>query len=120
MRLRLGVLLAAACIAGPAGAADDKACLRAACEELAETDTSLSTGNCAVATEEIVHRLRAIHYSAEEVRLIVPPEFSPQENAVVQLAGSDPSGAPALFLAHADIVEAKRPTASTNESASVR
>ena len=101
-------LALAAVLAEPALAADDPARFRAVYEELVETDTSLSTGSCTAAAEKTAARLHTAGYSAGEARLIVPEKFPRQGNLVVRVAGSDPSLEPVLFLAHIDVVEAKR------------
>jgi acetylornithine deacetylase/succinyl-diaminopimelate desuccinylase-like protein len=107
-RLGAALLLAGLAIAGPALAADDEARFRSVYRELVETDTSLSTGSCTVAAEKMAARLRAAGYSAEEARLVVPEAFPRQGNLVVRAAGTDRSLEPVLFLAHIDVVEAKR------------
>lgn len=95
-------------MAGPALAADDEARFRSVYRELVETDTSLSSGSCTMAAEKIAARLHTAGYSAEEARLVVPEAFPRQGNLVVRAAGSDRSLEPVLFLAHIDVVEAKR------------
>ena len=108
MRLGAALFLAGAAMAGPALAADDEARFRSVYRELVETDTSLSTGSCTVAAEKMAARLRAAGYSAGEARVVVPGEFPRQGNLVVRVAGADRSLEPVLFLAHIDVVEAKR------------
>ena len=103
-----GLLLAAFATAATARAADDTARFRALYEELVETDTSLSTGSCTAAAEKMAVRLRAGGYSPAEVRVVVPEKFPKQGNLVARIPGSDRSLEPVLFLAHIDVVEAKR------------
>lgn len=81
---------------------------RALYRELVETDTSLSSGSCTLASERMAARLTAAGYAKDQVQVIVPPDFPRQGNLVARIAGTDPTLAPMLLLAHIDVVEAKR------------
>ena len=107
-RLAAALLLTGATATAPALAADDELRFRSLYRELVETDTSLSTGSCTVAARQLAARLHAAGYSAAEARLVVPDEFPRQGNLVVRVAGTDRKLEPVLFLAHIDVVEAKR------------
>ncbi len=76
-------------------------------KELVETNTTLSNGSCTAAATAMAARLTAAGFAAEDVRLIVPPQFPRQGNLVALLRGRDSEVAPMLMIAHLDTVEAK-------------
>jgi acetylornithine deacetylase/succinyl-diaminopimelate desuccinylase-like protein len=111
---RLLPLLSAALLAGtslqaqPSQSADCESCFRDLYEELVETNTTLSSGDCTLASERMSSRLQAAGYPGADVRVVVPEKFPKQGNLVARLSGTDASLPAVLLLAHIDTVEAKR------------
>jgi acetylornithine deacetylase/succinyl-diaminopimelate desuccinylase-like protein len=104
----LGVVPAFAAAGAPAGTdANASAHQRLALEvlrELVETDTTQRNGS-GRAAEALAARLRAAGFGAGDVHVVGPrPE---KRNLVVRLRGQG-AGKPILFLAHLDVVEARR------------
>lgn len=91
-----------------ASSADCETCFRELYKELVETNTTLSSGDCTLASERMAARLKSAGYSGEDVRVVVPEKFPTQGNLLARMPGSDKSLAPVLLLAHIDTVEAKR------------
>jgi acetylornithine deacetylase/succinyl-diaminopimelate desuccinylase-like protein len=108
--LRSFVWLAA--LGGPAAlAADrvaDEAAFRGIYEELIETNTTLSAGDCTVAARAMAARLTAVGYPTSDVHVIVPDAFPKQGNLVAVLPGKSQRAKALLLLAHIDVVEARR------------
>ena len=78
---------------------------RAVLKELIEINTTDSVGDNTAAAETVARRLRGAGYPAGDVEVVVP---APKKgNVVARLRGSG-SGRPVLFLAHLDVVEARR------------
>ena len=77
-------------------------------EELVETNTTLSAGDCTLAAQRIGARLHAAGYSDNDARVIVPDEFPKQGNLVARIPGSRPALPAVLLVAHIDTVEADR------------
>ena len=102
----LTIGLAAPVAAAPAGGGEAR--FRAIYEELVETDTTLSNGDCTLAANRMRDRLLAAGYAPEQFRTIVPAEHPKQGNLVGQLTGTSKTLRPVLLLAHIDVVEAKR------------
>ncbi|MGQ5702825.1 M20/M25/M40 family metallo-hydrolase [Sandaracinobacteroides sp. A072] len=101
--------LAAALLAQPALAADDgEQAFRSLFRELAETNTTLSSGDCTKAASQIAARLRAAGYPEKDVHLLVEPDHPREGSLVAILPGRDPSLKAILLLGHIDVVEAKR------------
>ena len=95
---RCAALLGCAALAGPSGlaaAADDAARaqetrFREIYRELVETDTSLSSGNCTRAAEQMAARLVRAGHPGSRVRVVVPERFPRQGNLVADMPGTDP------------------------------
>lgn len=113
------VLIAAVAVLGAASAAaaapaktsgprPDQAAFRDLYKELIETNTTLSSGSCTLASEKLAVRLKAAGYTDREMEVVVPPEQPKQGALVATLAGTDPNLKPILLLAHIDVVEANR------------
>ncbi|WP_194215864.1 M20/M25/M40 family metallo-hydrolase [Kordiimonas pumila] len=77
-------------------------------KELIETDTSLSSGSCTLAAERMQARLIQAGFADTEARVVVPDSFLKQGNLVVHFEGENKALKPVLFMAHIDVVEAKR------------
>ena len=78
---------------------------RAVLKELIEIDTTDSVGDNTAAAEAVARRLRDSGFPTEDVEVVVP---APKKgNLVARLRGAG-QGRPVLFLAHLDVVEARR------------
>jgi len=95
----------AAAAATPAAQTDYHAAARAVLKELIETDTTHSTGSTTVAAERMAARLAAAGYPAADVQIVGGADR--KKNLVARLRGSG-ARKPVLFLAHLDVVEARR------------
>src|SRR5215813_5008099 len=73
--------------------------------ELIETDTSHSSGDTTKAAELVAARFRAAGFPAEDVQVIGPDKTN--KNLVVRYRGTG-ARQPVAFIAHLDVVEAKR------------
>jgi acetylornithine deacetylase/succinyl-diaminopimelate desuccinylase-like protein len=77
-------------------------------KELIETNTTLSSGDCTLASQRMAAHLKAAGYPDEDVRMYIP-EGHPKEGGVIAvLHGSNVKAKAILMLAHVDVVEAKR------------
>ena len=77
-------------------------------KELVETNTTLSSGSCTQAAEQIAARLKAAGYADKDITLFATPEHPKEGGIVAVLAGRDTKAKPMLLLGHLDVVEAKR------------
>src|SRR5687768_10334545 len=91
-----------------APSADCESCFRELYKELVETNTTLSSGDCTLASERMAKRLKNAGYTDEQVRVVIADKFPKQGNLVARLPGTDSSLPAVLLLAHIDTVEAKR------------
>lgn len=109
------VLAAAAlgALAHPALAAEgplrpDQQSFRELYQELVETNTTLSEGNCTLAAQRMAARLKAAGMQESQLTVFFPPD-KPREGGLVAVwPGSSKTLKPLLLLAHIDVVEAKR------------
>ncbi len=81
---------------------------RALYKELIETNTTLSAGDCTLAAERMMARLKAAGYRDADLHLFVQPGHPKEGGLVAQLTGSDAGRKGILLLAHLDVVEARR------------
>lgn len=81
--------------------------LREIYREMVETDTTDSSGDTTRAAQAVAKRLKAVGFSGDDVRVIVPPGGPRKGNLVARLKGTG-AKKPLLLLAHLDVVEAKR------------
>ena len=80
-------------------------------QQLVETNTTESSGNCTTAAQAMAARLKAAGFTGDDVQVLIPPDAPRKGNLVARLRGScQGSGCekPLLLLAHLDVVEAKR------------
>jgi len=78
---------------------------RAVLAELIEINTTDSIGDNTAAAEAVARRLKAAGYDADDVQVVVP---APKKgNVVARLKGTG-GAPPVVFLAHLDVVEARR------------
>ena len=105
----LGIALFAAGAA--AHATSDEASLerfRATYKELVETNTTLSAGDCTLASKRMASRLRAAGYPEADLTIYVPEGHPMEGGLIAVLHGRDPKAKAILMLAHVDVVEARR------------
>src|SRR5262245_41218318 len=79
---------------------------RDALRELVEIDTTDSSGDTTLAAEAMTRRLKNAGIDATDINVVVP--HPKRGNLVVRLRGSSAGARPILFLAHLDVVEARR------------
>jgi acetylornithine deacetylase/succinyl-diaminopimelate desuccinylase-like protein len=104
----MGAAPALAAPPAPVSLRPDQAAFRDLYKELIETNTTLSSGSCTLASEKLAVRLKAAGYTDREMEVVVPPEQPKQGALIATLAGTDPKLKPILLLAHIDVVEANR------------
>jgi acetylornithine deacetylase/succinyl-diaminopimelate desuccinylase-like protein len=83
----------------------DQVLARSIFKELIEINTTHSTGNTTLAADAIAKRLRDVGYAEKDVQVIGPE--SRNRNLVARLHGTGKQP-PILFLAHLDVVEARK------------
>ena len=86
----------------------DELAFRELYKELVETNTTLSSGSCTIASQQIADRLTGAGMASENVQVMVHPDHPKEGNLFAVIPGSDASLEPVLLLAHIDVVEAKR------------
>jgi acetylornithine deacetylase/succinyl-diaminopimelate desuccinylase-like protein len=86
----------------------DQANYRAIFEELVNTDTSYSSGNCTAAAKQLARRMRTAGFTGDEVRIIIPPGLEREGNLVAEFKGTSKKLRPMLLMGHIDVVEARR------------
>lgn len=77
-------------------------------EELVETDTSPTTGNCTQAAAQIATRMKAAGFTDEQLVAFSVTEHPKDGGLVAILPGTSKTLKPMLLLAHIDVVTAKR------------
>jgi acetylornithine deacetylase/succinyl-diaminopimelate desuccinylase-like protein len=77
-------------------------------QELVETNTTLSSGDCTLAAQRMAAHLRAAGYPASDLKIFIPDGHPKEGGLVATLRGSDPHAKAVLMLAHIDVVEARR------------
>ena len=86
----------------------DQVAYRELFQELVETNTTLSSGNCTEAADKMAARLRKAGLPEADLHPFAVPEHPKEGGLVAVLRGRDPSARPILLLAHVDVVEARR------------
>jgi len=77
-------------------------------EELVETDTSITTGNCTTAAEQLAARLRTGGVAERNITVFTVPDHPDEGGIVAVYPGTSATLAPMLLLGHIDVVAAKR------------
>src|SRR5579862_7879452 len=77
-------------------------------QELVETNTTLSAGNCTLAAERMAARLKAAGFPESDLHLFTAPGHPKEGGLVAVYPGRDAGLKAILLLAHIDVVEAKR------------
>jgi acetylornithine deacetylase/succinyl-diaminopimelate desuccinylase-like protein len=94
---------------GHAGADDQsQERFRSIYQELVETNTTLSAGDCTLAAQRMAARLKTAGYRDEDLHVFVPEGHPKEGGLTAELHGSDSTAKAILMLAHVDVVEAKR------------
>jgi acetylornithine deacetylase/succinyl-diaminopimelate desuccinylase-like protein len=81
---------------------------RALYQELVETNTSLSAGDCTLAAQRMAAHLKAGGFADTELTVFTPPDHPKEGGLVAVYPGTDPKLKAMLLLAHVDVVEARR------------
>jgi acetylornithine deacetylase/succinyl-diaminopimelate desuccinylase-like protein len=77
-------------------------------KELVETDTSVTTGSCTQAAQQVAARMKAAGFADDQLTLFSVPEHPKDGGLVAVLPGTSKTLKPMLLLAHIDVVVAKR------------
>ena len=77
-------------------------------QELVETNTTLSVGDCTLAAQRMAAHLKAAGYADNEIEIFTAPDHPKEGGLLAVYPGSDPKLKAMLLLAHLDVVEAKR------------
>ncbi|GAA5146246.1 M20/M25/M40 family metallo-hydrolase [Pseudonocardia eucalypti] len=88
-------------------AQDDRAAFHDLYQELVETNTTASAGDCTLAAQRMADRLKKAGYPDNQLNVYVPPDHPKEGGLIATLPGTDPSLKAVLLLAHIDVVEAK-------------
>ena len=113
MRTILSALLTTSLLAGTAAAQDgairpDQAEFRGLYQELVETNTTLSAGNCTLAAERMAARLKAAGMQDDQLKVLFTSDHPKEGSLVATYPGTSKKLKPMLLLAHIDVVEANR------------
>ncbi len=110
MRKIVAALTAGALLGGaaPAPLRPDQAEFRGLFEELVETNTTLSEGDCTLAAQRMAARLKTAGMKDESLTLFSVPEKPKEGGLVAVYPGTSKALKPMLLLAHIDVIEAKR------------
>src|SRR4051794_26057471 len=109
-----GLLLGASAVATAAQAPataplrPDQTQFRALYQELVETNTTLSAGDCTLAAERMAAHLRAAGFPDSDLHPFSVADHPKEGGLVAILPGKDAKATAVLMLAHIDVVEAKR------------
>jgi acetylornithine deacetylase/succinyl-diaminopimelate desuccinylase-like protein len=101
----LGVLVTFALVRGIHAQGAPRELARSVLKELIEINTTDSVGDNTAAAEAMARRLRAAGFPPEDVDLVEP---APRKGNVIARLRGVGAGRPVLFLAHLDVVEARR------------
>ncbi|MBO9517540.1 MAG: M20/M25/M40 family metallo-hydrolase [Porphyrobacter sp.] len=77
-------------------------------KELIETNTTLSAGDCTLASQRLATRLKAAGLPDANVTVFSAPDHPKEGGLVAVFPGSSSSAKPILLLGHIDVVEADR------------
>jgi acetylornithine deacetylase/succinyl-diaminopimelate desuccinylase-like protein len=109
-RLISALAAAAILLSGPAQAQTrpDQVAFRVLYQELVETNTTASVGNCTLAAERMAAHLKAAGFPDSDLTIFSTPEYPKNGGLVAIYPGKDPKAKAILLLAHIDVVEARR------------
>jgi acetylornithine deacetylase/succinyl-diaminopimelate desuccinylase-like protein len=106
--VRIVTLVAALGVSLAAAAEPGESQFRALYQELVETNTTLSAGDCTLAAQRMAAHLKSAGFADSELTIFVPPDHPKEGGLVAVYPGRDPKLKAMLLLAHLDVVEAKR------------
>ena len=86
----------------------DQLAFRQIYQELVETNTTLSSGSCTLASERMLARLKASGFADNQLTLFATSENPKEGGLVAVYPGTSKTAKPLLLIAHIDVVEAKR------------
>jgi acetylornithine deacetylase/succinyl-diaminopimelate desuccinylase-like protein len=86
----------------------DQSAFREIFRELVETNTTLSSGSCTLASERMAARLRAAGFTDSQLTLFATPDHPKEGGLVAVYPGTSKTAKPLLLIAHIDVVEARR------------
>jgi acetylornithine deacetylase/succinyl-diaminopimelate desuccinylase-like protein len=86
----------------------DQAEFRGLYQELVETNTTLSEGDCTLAARRMAARLRSAGMKDAQLTLFTTPDHPREGGLVAVFPGTSKTLKPILLLAHIDVVEARR------------
>jgi acetylornithine deacetylase/succinyl-diaminopimelate desuccinylase-like protein len=104
-RIAIAVLMACTSLAAQDGPADNERLGRDILKELIETDTTHANGSTTLAAERMAARLLAAGFPRADVQVV--GDADQRRNLVARYRGRG-NRKPVLFLAHLDVVEARR------------
>jgi acetylornithine deacetylase/succinyl-diaminopimelate desuccinylase-like protein len=81
---------------------------RALFQELVETNTQLSNGDCTALARKIAGHLKEAGLPDSDIHVFTAPDHPKEGGIVAALPGSDPNAKAVLLLGHIDVVEARR------------
>ena len=81
---------------------------RALFQEMVETNTQLSNGDCTALARKIAGHLKEAGFTDGDIHVFTAPNHPKEGGIVAVLAGSDPKAKAVLLLGHLDVVEARR------------
>jgi acetylornithine deacetylase/succinyl-diaminopimelate desuccinylase-like protein len=89
----VGVLALAGCgsAAPPPAAQTDRAAFRELYQELVQTNTTASAGNCTLAAQRMADRLKKAGYPDSDLNIFVPPDHPKDGGLIATLHGTDPA-----------------------------
>ena len=76
---------------------------RALFQELVETNTQLSNGDCTALSQKIAGHLKEAGFLDSEIHVFTAPNHPKEGGIVAALAGSDPKAKAVLLLGHLDV-----------------
>src|SRR5258706_2724493 len=80
---------------------------RALFQELVETNTQLSNGNCTTLAQKIAGHLKEAGLPDSDIRVFTAPDHPKEGGIIAVLPGSDRNAKAVLLLGHLDVVEAR-------------
>ena len=86
----------------------DQQAFRAIYQDLVETDTSITTGDCTALAAKIGARFKAAGFSDSQITYFSVPEHPKEGGVVIVYPGTSQAVKPMLLLGHIDVVTAKR------------
>lgn len=104
----LAISLATSAMATEDRSGAGEARFRTIFKQVVETNTVVNEGSCTLAAQRLAVHLKKAGYSGDHLRLFTAPGHPKDGGLVARLDGTDPKAKPILFLAHLDVVAAKR------------